>query len=139
MTAPRYVSADVSGKGYLLRLDDLGSYEAIASGSINTMRDLARELTQRDAGIRDDRILPNHPDGTPKTGDELLAEQEPREVQLDALVIPGDTDRHPELHADRRPDSYGFMDNRARDGRGRAIGFAVSRDPRAEAALGGRG
>lgn len=92
MTAPRYVSADVSGKGYLLRLDDLGSYEAIASGSINTMRDLARELTA--------------------PGPETPAEgpAEPRESQLDAMVIPGDVKARPELHADHRPDSYGHFE-----------------------------
>ncbi|WNO25879.1 hypothetical protein SEA_ALTADENA_57 [Arthrobacter phage Altadena] len=38
------------------------------------------------------------------------APSEPRETQLDALVIPGDTERHPELHADRRPDSYGHFE-----------------------------
>lgn len=104
----------------------------------------AEYLAELDAAREADRIvLPNHPDGTPKTADELLVENgfvepdepardsgpidraaEPREVQLDALVIPGETKARPELHADHRPDSYGFTDDgRRRDARGRAIGF----------------
>ncbi len=47
---------------------------------------------------------------------EPLPEQ--REAALDAMVIPAD-DRGPhELDAERRPDSYGFMDS------GQAIGFS---------------
>ncbi|UAW09418.1 hypothetical protein SEA_KLEVEY_62 [Arthrobacter phage Klevey] len=48
---------------------------------------------------------------------------EPREVQLDAMVIHQEQERHPELHADRRPDSYGRTAEPAEDRTRRAIGF----------------
>ncbi|QTF82157.1 hypothetical protein SEA_PRAIRIE_60 [Arthrobacter phage Prairie] len=92
MTAPKYAAADVSGKGHLLRLRDLGDYEAIAYGPINEIRRVCEELNEADERGRDV---------------EPPSEGESREVQLDAMVIHQEQERHPELHADRRPDSYG--------------------------------
>ncbi|UKH48349.1 hypothetical protein SEA_LILMAC1015_63 [Arthrobacter phage Lilmac1015] len=89
MSAPKYAAADVSGKGHLLRLRDLGDYEAIAYGPINEIRRVCEELNEADERGRD--VSP------PAEGEET------RETQLDAMVIhhePG-AERAPELHADR--------------------------------------
>lgn len=101
MTAPEYASADVFGKGYLLKLDDLGGYRAIAEGEPNAMREIAGELNEheerrgREAGAECVAAVDKW------AGEHGLA---PRETQLDALVDRADTDRPHELHADRRRD-----------------------------------
>lgn len=60
--------------------------------------------------------------------DRILAEPEQgeRETQLDALVIPAETTGPDELHADKRPDSYGDR-GESRTGRKRRKGGARGR------------
>ncbi|WBF79028.1 hypothetical protein SEA_BOLT007_60 [Arthrobacter phage Bolt007] len=108
MTAyPRYAVATVDDRVRLLKwAPSREEYGAIASAPPSSRLELS--------AIADDL------NKLAETEAREEAEAEARETQLDAMVIHHEADRHPELHADARPDSYGYTGPADRT---RRIGF----------------